>query len=28
VATWKQQGRNPYQAMSEALTVAWPKGHS
>jgi len=28
LASWKQQGCNPYQAMSEALTVAWSKGHS
>ena len=27
-ATWKQQGLNQYQAMSESLTAAWSKGHS
>ena len=28
LATWKQQGLNPYQAMSESLTAASSKGHS
>jgi transposase len=25
LATWKQQGRNPYEAMAESLTVAWSR---
>jgi hypothetical protein len=25
LATWKQQGLNPYEAIAESLTAAWSK---
>ncbi len=28
VATWKQQGLNPYEAMAQSLTTAWAKAAS
>lgn len=27
LATWKQQGLNPYEAMAESLTAAWSQNH-